>query len=148
MDGRPRIEVEGCTVYGRFSRWPMSAAGAVAGPEEVLLDTEPAQKACVQFSTHSTPSGLAKGADGYFYLSFGDGAGFASVDPGDLGHNPCGDADGLSGAFRAQDPNRWNGKTLRLDPVTLAPTLYTTGHRNPFRLTAHENDVYATETGW
>lgn len=156
MDGRPRNTVNGCPVYGRMSRWAISAAGTVApvGEEDVMLDTETqneagAPLACVQFSTHGTPAGMAKNSDdGYIFVSLGDGAGFASVDPGDLGENPCHDADGLSGAFRSQDPARWNGKSLRVNPVTKEITMWSTGHRNPFRMTYYEGALYATETGW
>jgi glucose/arabinose dehydrogenase len=147
MDGRSRLTVEGCNIYGRLSRWPLSPTGRITGPEEVLLDTEANSMACVQFATHSIPACVVKGADGYFYISFGDGAAFTTVDPGDLGHNPCQDNVGYEGAFRSQDPTRWNGKTLRLDPVTFAPEIMTTGHRNPYRLTTAFGAVYATETG-
>lgn len=72
-----------------------------AGPEEVILDTEVGNKACAQFATHSTPACVTM-KDGYFYLSLGDGAAFTTVDPGDLGHNPCGDTAPYVGGFRSQ----------------------------------------------
>jgi hypothetical protein len=53
--------VVGCNIYGRFSRWPVSPAGEVTGPEEVLLDTEVGNKACAQFATHSVPACTVKG---------------------------------------------------------------------------------------
>lgn len=148
MDGRPRNAVEGCAIYGRLSRWPIDSTGIITGPEEVLLDTQGNNRACVQFATHSTPASVVKGTDDYFYISFGDGAAFTTVDPGDLGNNPCADTPPYTGAFRSQDPNRYNGKTLRLDPVNFTPEIVTTGHRNPFRLTVAFGNVYATETGW
>jgi hypothetical protein len=153
---RPLPEITGCPVFGRLSRWAVSAAGVIAGQEQVLFDSEfggaaggfsSQNKACGQFSTHSVPAGLAMLNDD-FYISLGDGAAFTMLDFGELGLNPCGDADAFKGAFRSQDPRRFNGKVLRLDPLTFAPTIMTSGHRNPFRLAAMQGDIYATETGW
>ena len=149
IDGRPRGNIEGCAAHGRLSRWAMDAggSGSVVGQEEVLFDTEPGNRACVQFSTHSTPACVVK-HNGAFYISLGDGAAFTTIDPGDLGQNECGDTPPFTGAFRSQDPQRLNGKVLRLDPVSFAPTVVTKGHRNPFRLSVVADEVHATETGW
>jgi hypothetical protein len=75
MDGRPRLGIRGCALYGRLSRWAMDAdgSGSVAGQEEVLFDTEAGNKACVQFSTHSGPACVIK-HNGSFFISLGDGA--------------------------------------------------------------------------
>lgn len=148
MDGRVQRDVEGCDVYGAVSRWPLDAAGRVAGAEERILDTQNMQHACAQFSTHSVPACVVKRGDD-FIVSLGDGAGFTTVDAGNLGHNPCGDSADYPGAFRAQDAARWNGKTLRLNPSDgFVPHLFTTGHRNPFRMSVIGGEVFATETGW
>lgn len=53
QDGRVDALIEGCDVYGALSRWPVDDGGNVIGPEFRILDTEPAQRACAQFSTHS-----------------------------------------------------------------------------------------------
>ena len=91
--------------------------------------------------------------DGYFFISLGDGAGFTLVDAGQLGNNPCADVVPYLGAFRCQDPGRINGKILRFTPAPAAADwqyeIWTTGHRNPFRLepdpTRHR--LLQTETG-
>lgn len=80
--GRQRGLIQGCPIFGALSRWPLDDNGAIAGPEERLLDTEIGNKACVQFSTHSAPSNVQLGPDGSYYLSFGDGAGFTMVRDG------------------------------------------------------------------
>lgn len=147
-DGRPNEQINGCAITGMFVRYPISAAGVITGPQQVLLDTAVGNKACVQFSTHSAPTTVLKGGDGYFYLAFGDGAGFTMVDAGQLGLNPCGDNPGYMGAYRSQDPARLNGKSIRMNPVDWTYTTFTTGHRNPFRMMLHNGGLYATETGW
>jgi hypothetical protein len=147
-DGRPNEQVNGCPIYGKFVRWPVNAQGVITGPQQVLLDTSANNLACVQFSTHSTPTTFVKGPDGYFYLAFGDGAGFTMVDAGQLGLNPCNDNPGYLGAYRSQDPARLNGKSIRMNPVDFSYTIFTTGHRNPFRMAVHAGGIYATETGW
>jgi glucose/arabinose dehydrogenase len=51
-------------------------------------------------------------------------------------------------AYRSQDPNRLNGKTIRMNPADWTYTIYTMGHRNPFRMALHNGKILATETGW
>src|SRR5262249_12273947 len=99
---------------------------------------------CQQFPSHSVGS-LNFGADGYLYITAGEGASFDNADWGQFGGtlpgtptpmNPCGDppagvggaetppsAEG--GALRAQspqrpaaEPRRLNGSALRVDPAT------------------------------
>jgi hypothetical protein len=52
-------------------------------------------------------------------LQAGDGAAFTAPDGGQFGANPCNDDPAFKGAFRVQNPNRWNGKIMRVNPVTL-----------------------------
>ncbi len=131
---------DGCVVSGHLSR--LTAVGADwTGSEQVLIEDW-----CQQFPSHSVGA-LAFGADGYLYVSAGDGASFANQDWGQFGgtlggppplvpKNPCGDppvpvggdqvkpgAEG--GALRSQSPRRTageprvlNGSVLRLDPAT------------------------------
>lgn len=88
-------------------------------------------------------------SSGDFFISLGDGAGFSSVDDGNHGDNPCGDTPGFSGAFRAQDPSRWNGKVLRLNEADgFTPHIFTMGHRNPFRMSFIGRELWEIETGW
>ena len=116
---RPWTAMAGCNIYGRVSRWPISAAGAVTGPEAVLLDTstpdQHGRDACVQFATHSTPTCIVAAPDGGFYIAFGDGAAFTAPDWGQMGttggvnEGGCNDNAPYTGAFRTQDPQRLNG---------------------------------------
>ncbi len=133
----PGPTTDGCVISGRLSR--LTAVGADwTASEQVLIEDW-----CQQYPSHSTGA-IAFGADGYLYLSGGDGASFSNQDWGQFGgsagsptpRNPCGDppvpvggfqipptAEG--GAFRSQSPRRTageprvlNGALLRVDPAT------------------------------
>ncbi len=130
---------DGCVVSGHLSR--LTAVGPDwTASEQVLIEDW-----CQQFPSHSVGA-LDFGADGFLYVSAGDGASFSNQDWGQFGGtsgappptpaNPCGDppvpvggaqvkpgAEG--GALRAQSPRRTageprvlNGSVLRLDPAT------------------------------
>ncbi len=135
----PGPTTDGCVVSGRLSRLTASGSDWTAS-EQVLIEDW-----CQQFPSHSMGS-LSFGADGYLYVSAGDGASFDNQDWGQFGgtadhppttpKNPCGDppvpvggnqvkptAEG--GALRAQSPRRavgeprvLNGSILRVDPAT------------------------------
>jgi len=75
--------------------------GVIISGEQRLFDSQwPAANdapfgdtpaACVQFSTHSTPTDIVKHGD-KFVIALGDGAGFTGLDVGNLGTgNPCQD---------------------------------------------------------
>ena len=120
----------GCLVSGRIAR--LQASGEVmTGPQTVLVEDF-----CEQFTT-DTGGGLEFGADGYLYMSAGDGAASYTWDWGQLGNpaNPCGDPPGGVGAIltpptaeggrlRAQDlrtpgdPAGLSGTLIRIDPAT------------------------------
>jgi glucose/arabinose dehydrogenase len=102
---------------------------------------------CVQFSTHGATS-VVLGPDNFLYAGFGDGAAFTSPDVRQMGGDPCKDNPGYPGAFRAQDPNRLNGKVVRVDPATLQWAVFTSGHRNPWRLSWYNGQLLEGETGW
>ena len=112
------------------------------GPDWTASETPFINDWCQQFPSHSTGS-LDFGADGYLYVSGGDGASFNNADWGQFGGgagsptpaNPCGDPPfpigtpqtkptGEGGALRSQSPRRTageprvlNGSVLRLDPA-------------------------------
>lgn len=144
MDGRPLDQVKGCRVTGRIVRYPY-ADGKLTGPAQVIM--EGGDKACAQFSTHSTTC-IIVGPDNFLYAAVGDGAAFTAPDIGQMGDNPCRDDSGFTGAFRVQNPNRLNGKILRIDPDSLAIEIYAMGVRNPFRLSVFEDKILQSETGW
>lgn len=134
----PGPTTDGCVISGRLSR--LTAQGLDwTSSEQVLIEDW-----CQQFPSHSTGA-LAFGADGYLYLTGGDGGSFFNQDWGQFGgtasgtptpKNPCGDppvpvggnqtpptAEG--GALRSQSPRRTageprvlNGSILRVDPST------------------------------
>ncbi len=133
----PGATGDGCVISGHLSR--LTATGTNwETSEQVLIEDW-----CQQYPSHSTGS-LAFGADGYLYVTGGDGASFNTADWGQLGGsagsptpaNPCGDppfpvgtaqtkptAEG--GALRSQSPRRTsgeprvlNGTLLRVDPAT------------------------------
>ena len=135
----PGPTTDGCVVSSRLSRLTATGSDWTAS-EQVLIEDW-----CQQFPSHSVGS-LSFGADGYLYVSAGDGASFDNQDWGQFGgtadhppttpKNPCGDppvpvggnqvkptAEG--GALRAQSPRRaageprvLNGSILRVDPAT------------------------------
>ncbi len=133
----PGATGDGCVISGHLSRLTATGASWTAS-EQVLIEDW-----CQQYPSHSTGS-LAFGADGYLYVTGGDGASFNTSDWGQLGGsagsptpaNPCGDppfplgtaqtkptAEG--GALRSQSPRRTageprvlNGALLRVDPAT------------------------------
>ena len=130
VDPCPDDTGTGCPVGGRISR--LQASGEfMTGPETVLVEDF-----CEQFTT-DTGGGLEFGADGYLYMSAGDGAASHAWDWGQFGDpvNPCGDPPGGVGAaltpptaeggrLRAQDlrtpgdPLGLGGTLIRIDPAT------------------------------
>ena len=135
----PGATTDGCLISGRLSRLTAVGSDWTASETPLINDW------CQQFPSHSTGA-LDFGADGYLYVSGGDGASFNNSDWGQYGGtvgsppytpaNPCGDppfpvgtpqtkptAEG--GALRSQSPRRTageprllNGSILRLDPAT------------------------------
>ncbi|MFN8037411.1 MAG: PQQ-dependent sugar dehydrogenase [Acidimicrobiia bacterium] len=130
---------DGCTAEGRLSRF-LVGPGNVAGPEEHLITDW-----CQQYDSHSMGA-INFGADGYLYLSAGEGAYWGSLDYGQLPiigaldgrtpPNPCNDppagrgtsmlfrADAQGGSLRAQSVRRpagpilLSGTVVRVDPDT------------------------------
>ncbi len=121
---------DGCVVSGRVSK--LTAAGNVmTGSEQVLVEDY-----CMQYPSHAG-GGMDFGADGYLYVTGGDGAAWHFNDYGQDGNpvNPCGDPPGGAGTaltpptaeggrLRAQDmrttgdPAGLNGSLIRIDPNT------------------------------
>jgi uncharacterized repeat protein (TIGR01451 family) len=135
----PGATTDGCVISSRLSRLTAVGLDWTASETPLVNDW------CQQFPSHSSGA-LDFGADGYLYVSGGDGASFNNSDWGQYGGtsgtpppipaNPCGDppfpvgtpqtkptAEG--GALRSQSPRRTageprllNGSILRLDPAT------------------------------
>jgi glucose/arabinose dehydrogenase len=108
---------------------------------------------CIPSDENShTIGSVVFGPDGSLYVSSGDASNYSAVDPR---------------AMRAQLPDSLAGKILRIDPITgeglpdnpffepAAPNsnrskLYSSGLRNPFRITVHPTtgDVWSGDVGW
>jgi glucose/arabinose dehydrogenase len=121
---------DGCVVSGRVSR--LTANGNVmTGSEQVLVEDY-----CMQYPSHAG-GGMDFGADGYLYVTGGEGAAWHFNDYGQDGNpvNPCGDPPGgpgtaltpptaEGGRLRSQDmrttsdPAGLNGSLIRIDPNT------------------------------
>ena len=121
---------DGCVVSGRVSR--LTASGnTMTGSEQVLVEDW-----CMQYPSHAG-GGMDFGADGYLYVTGGDGAAWHFNDYGQDGNpvNPCGDPPGgpgtaltpptaEGGRLRSQDmrttsdPAGLNGSLIRINPDT------------------------------
>lgn len=157
----PGPTMSGCLAAGRLSRLEVGDEG-MRGLEQVLVENWPQQ-----FPSHSLGS-VAFGPDGMLYVSAGDAASIDLLDYGQLGttSNALGDppvAKGepqappaaRGGAVRAQNDAiagsavHYNGKLLRLDPLTALPApgnplegsgvpgaaaIVAKGLRNPYRI--------------
>ena len=146
-------DVVNCVTSSRVSRLRV-AGEQMDGPEQVLVNDW-----CQQFPFH-TGGGLEFGADGYLYVSGGDGARWMVFDYGQLGDpvNPCGDPPGAigelpspptaeGGRLRAQDlrtsgdPLGLAGSLIRIDPDTGegAPgnPMFASEEANARRMVAH-----------
>ncbi len=110
----PGATTDGCVVSGRLSR--LTAIGTDwTASEQVLINDW-----CQQFPSHSIGS-LEFGADGYLYVSAGEGASFDNADWGQYGgtsgcpppipKNPCGDPP--AGVGGDQTPPTAEGGALR-----------------------------------
>ncbi len=168
----PGATASGCVVYGRLSRITVNQS-TMQGTETVLLS---APNWCQQYPSHSVDD-LFFGADGFLYMSAGDGANFSGGTPdyGQLGNppNPCGDPPNEGGALRTQDiltPNdatALNGSVLRLDvgggsvvaaagnplvgnAVADDDYVIAIGLRNPFRMARRPgtNEIWVADVGW
>ena len=121
---------DGCVVSARVSK--LTASGNVmTGSEQVLVEDW-----CMQYPSHAG-GGMDFGADGYLYVTGGEGAAWHFNDYGQDGNpvNPCGDPPGGPGSvltpptaeggrLRAQDmrttgdPAGLNGSLIRINPDT------------------------------
>ena len=155
----------GCTITARLSRLEVGPANTMVGAEKVLVEN----RWCMQYPSHSIGD-LAFGPDGALYVSAGDGASFSFEDRGQTGGNPCGDAPGLGGAFRAQSvltgqrPASFDGTIVRVDPDTGAARpngplsggtpdddgIVAFGLRNPFRFGFRPGtrELWIADVGW
>eukprot|EP00899_Mesostigma_viride_P019317 jgi/Mesvir1/27387/Mv07191-RA.1 len=161
-----------CAANGRLSRLNITSTNTVTGGEQILLEGF----WCSEYGSH-TAGDLVFGADGYLYITYGEGANFNGVDVGQL-TNACGDPTNEGGALRSQDirtsgdPITYDGALLRVDPVTgaAAPTnvletatrtppftadekrIVAHGMRNPFRMTARPGtnpaEIWIADVGW
>ena len=119
-----RVGPDSCLASTRVSR--LRADGDRMAEETVLVDAT-----CTEFPIHDG-GGLAFGADGALYASFGDGA-WANIEYGQYSMNACGDPPGPpgeaptppgaeGGSLRSQDlrtdgdPAGLNGAVVRIDP--------------------------------
>ena len=173
---------------GRITRYKTVTSGGNlvidVSTRFVLLGESKSTGIPILHESHGVGS-LVFAADGTLLASAGDGASYNSVDNGGLSETYYAQAitDGIIrsnenvGAFRSQMVNSFNGKILRIDPVTgngvSSNPFYTSasprsaksrvwamGFRNPFRFTIRPNtgstnpatgdigEIYVGDVGW
>jgi PKD repeat protein len=109
----------------RYTAMPPSLVSVDPLSRFVLLGESPQTGPAILHESHGAGT-LAFGTDGTLLASIGDGASYLSVDVGNAAetYHVQALADGIIrpqenvGAFRAQMVNSFNGKILRLDPVS------------------------------
>ncbi|HFA49705.1 MAG TPA: PKD domain-containing protein [Bacteroidetes bacterium] len=148
---------------GRITRYKADAAtnytSVVAGSRFILLGEGPGDGPPVLHESHGIGT-LVFGDDGTLMATLGDGASYSSVDEGSAAETYFAQAitDGIItpaqniGAYRCQTLDNYNGKILRLDPLTgeglpsnpfwnaaqpksPASRIWARGVRNPYRMT-------------
>jgi glucose/arabinose dehydrogenase len=156
----------GCPASGRLSR--LRAEGDVAVEETVLI-----RDWYMQYPNHAIDA-IKFGADGYLYVSAGEGASSANVDVGKAIHPTYPDHDSPAqegGALRSQDletigdPTGLSGTIIRVDPLTgeaaadnplagdadpMAQRIVAYGLRNPFRFAFRPgtSEAWIADVGW
>jgi len=172
---------------GRITRYTVDFTSGMTvdyNSRKVLLGESIDKGIPILHQSHGTGS-LVFGTDGTLLASTGDGASYSSTDTGSASETYYVDglADGIIrpeenvGAFRSQMLGSFDGKILRLDPVTgdgvpsnewydsdnpRSPQsrTWSLGHRNPFRMTlrpgtgshdpadADPGTLYIGDVGW
>jgi glucose/arabinose dehydrogenase len=154
---------ENCPNYSRLLRITANASGSAAVGQQVMIDGW-----CQMNPIHSVGT-LAFGADGFLYVSHGEGGSAADVDYGNS--NVCGDPNLEGGALRAQDirtpgdPVGYGGAILRINPDTGAAApgnplvggtiagddpIIAMGLRNPYRFAIDPTTarLWIADVGW
>lgn len=165
-DQCPTANDGGCPVSGRVSR--LRAEGDLTIEETVLVSDW-----YMQFPNHAIDS-IKFGADGYLYISSGEGAASSMVDYGQEthpAHPDTGSPPLEGGALRSQDletigdPAGYTGTMIRIDPLTGEPApgnplagdndpaarrIVAYGLRNPFRFAFRPgtNEAWIADVGW
>lgn len=153
-----------CLARSRLVR--LTASGGVAVSQQILLDGDIWCERSVQHAAGD----LAFGADGYLYVSHGDGGTSSHVDYGqtdDCAGNPPLEGGALKSQDRRTtgDPNSFDGTIIRIDPdtgaaapgnpltggpVTDDDSIIADGLRNPFRfaIDALTGRLWIADVGW
>ena len=173
---------------GRITRYKTIISGGNLvcdlSTRNILLGESKSTGIPILYESHGIGS-LAFAADGTLLASAGDGASYNTTDAGNLSETYYAQAltDGIIranenvGAFRSQMINSFNGKILRIDPVTgngvssnpfynaasprsAASRVWALGFRNPFRFSIRPNtgstnpatgdigEIYVGDVGW
>jgi len=173
---------------GRITRYKTVTSGANLVADQttrfVLLGETKTNGIPILHESHGIGS-LAFAADGTLLASAGDGASYNTTDAGNLAETYYAQAltDGIIranenvGAFRSQMINSYNGKLLRIDPITgngvssnpfyeaasprsAKSRMWAMGFRNPFRFCVRPNtgstnpstgdigEIYVGDVGW
>lgn len=186
-NGIPADQGQRATI-GRVTRYQTvtnaGVMGIVSGSRTILLGETPSTGIPILHESHGIGT-LAFASDGTLLLSAGDGATYETQDYGSNGGTYYAEAlaDGIIrpeeniGAFKSQMLNSYNGKLLRIDPVTgngissnpfysaaeprsAKSRVWALGLRNPFRFTirpstgsadplaADIGEIYLGDVGW
>jgi hypothetical protein len=137
-----------CGRYGVLSRYPLTSGGALAGPEQVVINGSVGYKYCAYADTHAINEVLL-GPGNALYVVFGDGTKPSSANYTQLIEKDNGNP-GVAWWMAQQTTPTLNGKILRLScdgSWHCTTSVYAYGLRNPWRTGLIDGSLWTGDVG-